>query len=71
MQNVIVSRFFVELKVEMFEVIEEKNKREKFIVCIKLYRTVIEISGFYIEVFLLQRCFGSICFDFEFNNMFF
>jgi hypothetical protein len=69
MQNVIASRFPAELKAEMPEVTEEKNKREKFTVCTKSHRTVTETSGFYIEVFLPQRCSGSICPDFESNNM--
>lgn len=60
MENTVGGRFPAELKAEMPEFPEDKNERQTLTVCTVSHRMVTEISGFYTEVFLPQRCSGSI-----------
>lgn len=61
-QTPTASRFLAELRAEMPEVTEGKNKKREcsLYVISKSQQTVTETSGFCIEVFLPQGCPGSI-----------
>lgn len=62
MQNTRASRFPVELKAEIPEVLQKKRLkgRSSLYALSKSHRTETETSGLYIEVFLPQRCSGSV-----------